>query len=178
MSISWPDEIDYYVTRGTFSITPKDDNAKTDFEQGPGVNRQRFTQSITNVSFSQNFPADQWELFKEFHRVTLGKGSKWFRRRLPSSGYAGYECRFTAPYQAADFGGYSQPYTFDRQFSWWSVGQQLEVRDFDLARSETDVWVVAEFAYPEFGDEGFVDAGDLLHEFLVDLYPDTVEGTP
>ena len=163
MTIYWPDDLPYLEVMKSLQVDPRDEAARSSFDQGPGRVRNRYTQALTVVSFVLNPLSDEeFESFKSFYRDTLHNGTRWFRMRLWSSGYVGYDVQFTQKYQAGD---YDVP-------NYWQVSLSLVVRDYQLERTQTDIFVGSQWDPSDpNADAMFVGLTNQLHDFLYTTWP-------
>ena len=103
-SISWPPTVNYYIERGSFKLSPSDDNLRTDFDKGPARVRRRFTVAIPKFEFNITMEEYDLQVFKSFYLNNLYNGVNWFIMPLwDGSSYTDHVCRFTEPYSLVDF---------------------------------------------------------------------------
>lgn len=102
---SWPSTLNYFVERGTYRLTPSDNQLRSEFDAGPSRMRRRFTQSIPKFEFSILMKESEIPIFKSFYFNLLNNGVNWFQMPIwDGSSYIEHTARFTEPYNMSDAG--------------------------------------------------------------------------
>jgi hypothetical protein len=126
-AINWLSFLNYLVERDNYTIDPHDDNARTDFDQGPSRVRRRFTKSRTMIALTWPMNANEMSVFETFYKVDLNNGTAWFNIPIYiSDSYVTREARFVGKYNSKNFGAFD-----------WSVSATLEIRDMPAFDSGT-----------------------------------------
>lgn len=115
---TWPNTLPGPIKAG-YAVDPDQAFSRTDFDQGPARQRQRFTAITERVSAVFRFKPSEMEEFREFWKTEIGLGSAWFVMELNiGSGIQEYEVRFVRPYLPRMLSGGN-----------WELDTEIEVRD-------------------------------------------------
>ena len=101
---AWPNLLNYRIDRGSFKVTPSEDNLMSNFDKGPARVRRRFTKAIPRFEFSITMDTEDVQIFKTFYFYTLQNGVNWFTMPVwDGSSYVTHTVRFSEPYGISDF---------------------------------------------------------------------------
>lgn len=137
MTETWPDSLPLPLFDG-YGIQPLDAALRTDMEQGPARQRQRFTAIPERVAVKWRFSQWEYALFRAWYRDKAKRGAAWFEITLLSGlGMVTHQARFVGsdnkPYDAQSKRG-------DPTGAKWIVSATLEVRDSpDLSADALDI---------------------------------------
>jgi hypothetical protein len=161
VTVNWPTSINYLVERNAYTIDPHDDNARTDFEQGPARVRKRFTTSRALFTLVWKMSAFELLYFEAFYKYDLANGTRWFNIPIYSpDAYAIREARFNGKYTPSNDGS-----AFD-----WNVSAVLELRELPTLTQDEYLYLNA------FG--GNLSIEDRLDPLVNIAYPHATESLP
>lgn len=76
--ISWPENLNSFAERGSWSFKQKMETVRTDFDSGPSRVRRRFTVATSEATFTIMMNYTEVEYLKIFIDEKLSMGVKWF----------------------------------------------------------------------------------------------------
>lgn len=101
----WPVRLNYVLDRGSFSIDPHSDLARSDYEDGPQLVRVRFSNPTTIYNGTITLTNEEFIILRGFYTNFLNQGSKWFEIPIwEGQNYSLHKARFMEPYQIKDTG--------------------------------------------------------------------------
>jgi hypothetical protein len=120
MAEIWPPALNYVLDRGSFSIDPHSDIARTEFDDGPQLVRVRFSNPTTVYNGTITLTNNEFILFRGFYMNTLNQGSKWFEMPVwDGASYASHKARFSKKYEIRD-----------EAWDQYTLSVSLEVREY------------------------------------------------
>ena len=100
MAETWPPSLNYILDRGSFSIDPHSDLARTEFDDGPQLVRVRFSNPTTVYNGTITLTNSEFMLFRGFYMNALNQGSKWFTIPVwEGNSYTSLKARFAKKYE-------------------------------------------------------------------------------
>ena len=104
MAEQWPTELQDYLNEENFQLTEGETNVETAMDVGPKKRRRRITNGVDQMTCSILVKKAEYNIFKNFYRVTLGGGIKEFEFNNPITETL-ETWRFTATPRYSSVGG-------------------------------------------------------------------------
>ena len=118
---TWPTTLPLPQQEG-YGLEPQQAFLRTDVDQGPAIQRRRFSSSPTDIPLNLDLTNEQFETFEAWYHYEILDGASWFNMTLYNgNGLNTVEARFKSVYKAAPKGGLS-----------WVVTATLESRNMPL----------------------------------------------
>lgn len=119
-TITWPANLNFILDRGSFSLDPNDQTAKSDFDDGPPLVRMRFTNPTYLYTGTITVTNSEFMVLNSFYRNELSQGMRWFVIPIwVGNSYLPHKARFKEKYTISDTG-----------WDQYTVGFTLEIRDY------------------------------------------------
>lgn len=120
MAEKWPDSLNFILDRGSYSIEPHSDIARTEFDDGPKLARVRFSNPTTIYNGTITLTNNEYIAFRSFYMVILNQGSKWFEIPIwDGLSYTTHTAKFSEMFTVKDEG-----------FDQYTLTIKLEVRNY------------------------------------------------
>lgn len=101
----WPPAIHYEPEQNTLTEDPNPGVTRSAMDQGPAMQRSRFTNQPIIQEFNWYFTPVEYAVFKSFHKFTLVDGTRWFWLSVwTGSQYAVAKANFLDGYKAVSSG--------------------------------------------------------------------------